>query len=59
MEEGEDLAREPEEKEEPDEEATDVGSDCEDPSNPFESRFASPPPSRLAPILVMGTIIIG
>ena len=54
LEEGEDLANEPEEEEEPDEEATDVGSDREDPSDPFESYFASPPPPRLASISSQG-----
>ena len=50
LEDGEDLANEPEEEEEPEEEAMDVGSDNEDQSDPFESHFASPSPSRLASI---------
>jgi len=49
LEDGEDLANEPEEEEEPDE-AIDLGSDNEDPSDPFESHFASRSPSRLASI---------
>lgn len=47
---GEDLADEPEEEEEPEEEAMDIDSDNEDQSDPFESHFASPSPSRLASI---------
>ena len=50
MEDGEDLANEPEEEGEPEEEVIDLGSDNEDQSDPFESHFASPSPSRLASI---------
>jgi len=50
LEDGEDLANEAEEDEEPEEEAIDVGSDSEDPSDQFESHFASPSPPRLASI---------
>jgi len=50
LEDGEDLANEPEEEEEPEEEAIDLGSDNEDPSDPFESHLASRSPSRLASI---------
>jgi len=49
LEDGEDLPNEPEGEEEPDEETMDLGSDNEDPSDPFASDFASPSPSRLAP----------
>ena len=47
---GGDVADGPEEEEEPEEEAIDVGSDNEDQSDPFESHFASPSPARLASI---------
>jgi len=50
LEDGEDLANEPEEEEWPEEEPIDVGSDNEDQSDPFESHFASPSPSMLASI---------
>jgi len=44
------LTNEPEEEEEPEGEVRDLGSDNGDQSDPFESHFASPPPSRLASI---------
>ena len=50
LEDGEDLANEPEEEEGPEEEAIEVGSDNEAQSDPFESHFASASPSRLASI---------
>jgi len=50
LEDSEDFANEPEEEEGPEEEAIAVGSDNEDPSDPFESHFASPSPSRVASI---------
>jgi len=50
LEDGEDLANEPEEEEWPEEEPIDVGSDNEDQSDPFESHFASPSPSMSASI---------
>jgi len=48
LEEGEDLANEPEEEEERGEEAIDLGTETEDISDPFESHFTSRSPSRLA-----------
>jgi len=48
LEEGEDLPNEHEEQ--PEEEAIDLGSDNENPSDPFESHFPSRSPSRLASI---------
>jgi len=50
LEDGEDLASEAEAEEEPEEEVRDLGSDNGDQSDPFESHFASPSPSRLASI---------
>jgi len=50
LEDGEDLANEPEEEEEPEEEVIGLGSDNEDQSDPFQSHFASPSPSILASI---------
>jgi len=50
LEDSEDLANEPEEEEQPEEEVRDLGSDNGDQSDPFESHFASPSPSRLASI---------
>jgi len=50
LEHGEDLTKEAEKEEEPDEEAIDLGSDNEDPSDPFESHFPSRSPSRLVSI---------
>ena len=50
LEDGEDLANEPKEEEEPEEEVIDLGSDNGDQPDPFESHFASPSPSRLASI---------
>jgi len=50
LEDGEDLLNEPEEEEAPEKEAIDIGSDNEDPSDPFESHFARLSPFRLASI---------
>ena len=50
MEDGEDLANEPEGEEEPEEEVIGLGSDNQDQSDPFQSHFASPSPSILASI---------
>jgi len=50
LEDGEYLPNEPKEEEEREEEAIDLGSDNEDPSDPFESHFPSRSPSRLASI---------
>ena len=51
---GGDLASGSGEEEEPEEEVIDLGPDREDPSDPFESHFASPSPSRLASISSQG-----